>query len=135
MTATLNQAWVAEEEDVVPLLIKRLEDASLGTLGEQLEEALPYMEAHFRQEQEPDGLFDALRELAPRTDPRLRELAAEHGALLDASRSLLATVKACLRLQLAAQRGRAHLVASMRRHNKIETDLLHEVYQVDLGGW
>ena len=95
---------MAQEADIVPGLIARLQEASVESLREELSHALPYLEQHFRAEQEPDGLFDSLRQLAPRMDGRLRDLTAEHGVLLDETRSLLATVKACVRLRGAVEK-------------------------------
>lgn len=124
--------WVSNENSVTALL-STLREASLARLSEELGEVLPYLAEHFRDEQDPDGLFESLRETAPHVDSRLRELEAEHGAILDAGRNLLATVQACLRLRVAAERAREEFVASLKRHSETELNLLQDAYQLDLG--
>ena len=132
MTQAAHENWLAQEQDIVPKLIGALEASSLAELGAKLEEALPHMQEHFTEEEQPGGLFDAMREEAPRTDHALKALQAEHEDLLVAARGILDKLAAGD--EEAADAARQAFVTALRRHNQEELNLLTEVYSRDLGG-
>jgi hypothetical protein len=100
-------------------------DARIASRLEALEHQLA---AHFDAE-ERSGLFGPFLEAFPRFSRPLERLRREHPAILAQTRALR---EACARGEDAARRVRA-LVASIRRHEAEETEILHRAYCEDIG--
>ena len=108
-------------------------------LGNALSDLRATLEEHMISTEAPDGLFDQVRERAPRLSNQIDRLLEEHVAMtadterlmdrLDhAPAELTAEDTATVRQQGLA------LLTTIMRHRHLGSDLLYEAYNVDVGG-
>jgi hypothetical protein len=132
-TEEIIEAHASLNED-----LKRLEEAALPAAGRERWELAAQLRAtradlveHFRLE-EHGGYMDSVRQREPRLERTVEELAAEHRQLLQALDRLLD--------QAGAPAGDAGTfgaevrawVASVRRHEGREINLVQEAFSVDI---
>jgi hypothetical protein len=96
--------------------------------------------AHISITEGRDGLFEQVRSEAPRLEGALRRLHREHDALsaqLAAGLAQLETSQVETPDEAALRRAREHLtsaLAGLSRHRQRGSDLLHQAYDIDIGG-
>lgn len=91
---------------------------------------------HIAAVESPRGLFDDIRRDAPRLDPALQRLHRAHENLLELIRTVrenIAVAQVESRVE-EARRAVATLLGELLLHQEHGGDLLHEAYEVDLGG-
>jgi molybdopterin converting factor small subunit len=103
------------------------EVCSMGALGATLRELVALLGEHFKEEEAADGLYDTVTKIAPRYSGRVKLLAQEHAALL-------ASAEAAERRASETSEEISSLIAKLRRHEEMETELLNEAVLSDLGG-
>jgi hypothetical protein len=118
--------------------LKRLEEAALPAsrrerweLAAQLHAARADLVEHFRLE-EHGGYMDSVRQREPRLERTVKELADEHGQLLRALDALLAQARAPAGKADPLGENIRAWVASVRRHEAREIDLVQEAFNVDV---
>lgn len=97
-------------------------EADAGRMLALLDELEPVLERHFRQEEGPDGLFDAIATSTPERGLVLQELRKEHRDLLLRSQRLRALAAATSPRKHLRQLG-ATLHERLRKHEAHETEV------------
>jgi hypothetical protein len=132
-TEEIIEAHASLNED-----LKRLEEAALpvsrrerGELAAQLRAARADLVEHFRLE-EHGGYMDTVRQREPRLERTVEELAAEHRQLLQSLDALLEQAAAPAGDASAFGEAVRAWVASVRRHEAREIDVVQEAFSVDI---
>lgn len=131
----------------------RLRRAELGTTLTELERALeaaPHerprvlraaltrlrrdFRDHVAVAEGPTGLHEQVLTDAPRLSARVRMLQREHGELRDAIEEALEKVEGAAWEGESLRAAVGTLLRHLSRHRRRGADLVHEAYQVDLGG-
>lgn len=84
----------------------------------------------------PGGLYEAVLAVTPRLTNAVRRLAGEHVVIRELVRDLLERVRppvAADEVEVIRERGAA-LLGRLARHRQHGANLIHEAYEVDLGG-
>ena len=106
--------------------------ASVTACLERLEAAWT---RHAASNERPGGFFDQLRSEAPQLDPRLRQLHREHDVLHGTIRSSLDRLRAGRHADTGEVcRDIDHLLGRLVRHEQRGADVIHQAYEVDVGG-
>ena len=100
----------------------------------QLETALNH---HIAEVEAPDGLLDQIVDAAPRLHRLTDETRRHHVSLTDATTDLLNTLAgAGENVPVDAIRAKViDLLNEIARHRQKGADLIHEAYDVDIGGY
>jgi hypothetical protein len=133
--AELGGSMAALEQALVPPISGRH-----AAWAERVDVALVELSADFDEHvavtEGPDGLHDAVLAATPRLSNAVRRLAGEHTAIRRLVGDLLALVRppvAAGEVDAIRELGTA-LLGRLARHRQHGADLIHEAYQVDLGG-
>jgi len=102
-------------------------------LAPLLDEARQFLRAHFAREEEVDGLFAFVLDECPRHVMLVQRLRDEHGALLGELGRLLQLAHAPLNATWSWSLELSAFVRAIEQHESIESDLLHDALQDELG--
>jgi len=88
---------------------------------------------HFREEEEPGGLFEELQAMRPEFQTRLTSLRSQHRELLGLVEwvAMKAVEEPCDTERLLTHRDR--FVRELQIHKSTETDLLTDAFNTDIG--
>ena len=103
-------------------------------IAAMLEDLIEYLQLHFGQEEKVDGLFDFLALRAPRHASTVERLRSQHGQILADAAALRGELSGGSSQVSAEQRARVvEFVQLLREHEQLETALLQDAYDADLG--
>jgi hypothetical protein len=135
LRAELGESMAALEQALAPPIAGRH-----SAWAERVDAALMELSADFGEHvavtEGSGGLHDAVLEAAPRLSNAIRRLAGEHNVIRELVGDLLALVRppvAADEVDAIRERGTA-LLDRLARHRRHGADLIHQAYQVDLGG-
>lgn len=108
-------------------------------VGNALSELRANIEAHVISTESPDGLFDQVRERAPRLSNQIDRLLEEHVAMTADTERLMdrldrAPAELTAEDTTTIREQGLELLTTIVRHRHLGSDLLYEAYNVDVGG-
>ena len=106
----------------------------METTARRLASFAEVLEAHFADEEAPDGLFDVLRFKRPEMHRRLKFLQEDHRRMMQALEVLRAAAGDDGWSFSRMQREVASFLYQLRRHERAEGRLIADVYYLDEGG-
>jgi hypothetical protein len=130
-----TDARILAEHRRIRDLTQQIESA--GDLPELLGHLEPFrslLELHFMGEEVADGLYDAIRAMAPRQIARLSQLEKEHRAFLADLDRVADHARQCLAGPVADVLNEARgVVQRLLAHERAEDDVLMDTMYTDLG--
>jgi hypothetical protein len=125
---------IAEEHARLRRMVRSLERAGDAQTGAALlEELARLLRVHFEHEEAPGGLYDSIRETAPRYGPVLEQLSHQHSDIVQSVRRLRERVSASGADWLALKQEVADFALLISQHEERETELLNDSVLLDIG--
>lgn len=108
-------------------------------VGSALSSLRATFEAHVAATEAPDGIFDQVRDRAPRLSNQIDRLLHDHVTIAADTERLIdrldhAPMERTADENAAIREQALQLLAAIVRHRHLGADLLYEAYDVDLGG-
>jgi hypothetical protein len=108
-------------------------------IGDALSSLLATLEEHVTATEAPDGIFDQVRDRAPRLSNQIDRLVDEHVTLVADTERLIdhldrSPTERTAEETAAIREQALELLAAIVRHRQLGADLLYEAYNVDVGG-
>lgn len=135
LRAELGGSMAALEQALAPPISGR-EAAWAERVDAALLELTADFDEHVAMTEGSGGLHDAVLEATPRLSNAVHRLVTEHAVIRELVADLTARVRPAVaadEVEAIRERGTA-LLGRLARHRRHGADLVHEAYQVDLGG-
>lgn len=126
---------IADEHRSLRESLELLKDTSdIRRIAPMLENLRPKLEAHFRSEEEPEGLHQAIGDSAPHLLSSLQQIYDEHRGFLASIDRLTGEARQCCEGPVArVLAGIRELCEGLEAHEAAETELLTDAVYTDLG--
>lgn len=140
MSQPVSQRFPQVDEDhrqLIPMITELEQSRDPEDIRRRLETLRPWLERHFEEEEQPNGMFESIERVDPRHSQDLKSLVHEHHAMIEQVGQLAELAKATeagqpLHQQLInSVRDFVHLV---REHEIVENQLLVEAFYHEEGG-
>jgi len=118
--------------------LRSLEEAACSSswgvaeLSARLVATQPHVTEHFQLE-EQNGYMDVVQKREPRLERAIQQLRGEHRQLLEGLQSLVGEVQAAVKRDDVLGEKVRDWIERVRHHETRETDLVQEVFNLDLG--